>query len=231
LDEMPGWPEKVRTMQANWIGRSEGLRFTFAFDAQTPSPIEGGLEVYTTRPDTLYGAAFAAISVDHPIAIELANTNAALDAFCVSCRRAGTSEEAVETQDKQGFDTGLRVVHPFDASKTLPLWVANFVLMDYGTGAIFACPAHDQRDLDFARKYGLDVLPVVLPESAKPEDMKIGVTAYVGAGTIFNSDFLDGMSIENGGAGSWCAHGQFPLARLGRIATALLGLPHPHHSL
>jgi leucyl-tRNA synthetase len=196
LEDMPGWPEKVRTMQSNWIGRSEGLKFSFAFDAATPSPIGGELEVYTTRPDTLYGASFAGISVDHPIALALAEKNAELAEFSASCRRAGTSEEAIETQEKRGFDTGLRVVHPFDANKTLPIWIANFVLMEYGTGAIFACPAHDQRDLDFARRYDLEVIPVVLPDSAKPEDMKIGVTAYVGAGTIFNSDFMDGMSIE-----------------------------------
>jgi leucyl-tRNA synthetase len=196
LDELPGWPEKVRTMQANWIGRSEGLRFRFAFDSATPNPVGGDLEVYTTRPDTLFGASFAAISVDHAIAVAMAQENAKLAEFCASCRRAGTSEEAVETQEKQGFDTGLRVVHPFDANQTLPVWIANFVLMEYGTGAIFACPAHDQRDLDFARKYNLPVLPVVLPDSAKPEDMTIGETAYVGAGTIFNSRFMDGMTIE-----------------------------------
>ena len=196
LEDMPGWPEKVRTMQSNWIGRSEGLKFSFAFDASTPSPVAGGLEVYTTRPDTLYGASFAGISVDHPIALALAEANPKLAEFCASCRRAGTSEEAIETQEKLGFDAGLRVVHPFDAAKTIPVWIANFVLMEYGTGAIFACPAHDQRDLDFARKYGLDVVPVVLPDSAKPEDMKITDTAYVGAGTIFNSHFMDGMSIE-----------------------------------
>ncbi len=197
LEDMPGWPEKVRTMQSNWIGRSEGLKFSFAFDATTPSPVECGLEVYTTRPDTLFGASFAGISVDHPVALALAENNPELAEFCASCRRAGTSEEAVETQEKRGFDTGLRVVHPFDDSLTIPVWIANFVLMDYGTGAIFACPAHDQRDLDFARKYDLDVIPVVLPESAKPDEMKISVTAYVGAGTIFNSRFMDGMSIES----------------------------------
>lgn len=196
LEDMPGWPEKVRTMQSNWIGRSEGLRFTFAFDAATPSPSGQGLEVYTTRPDTLFGASFAGISVDHPIALALAQTNSELAAFCASCRRAGTSEEAIETQEKRGFDTGLRVVHPFDPSITLPVWIANFVLMDYGTGAIFACPAHDQRDLDFAHKYNLPILPVVLPEDAQPQDMNITHTAYVGAGKIFNSGFLDGLSIE-----------------------------------
>jgi leucyl-tRNA synthetase len=195
LDELTGWPEKVRTMQQNWIGRSEGLRFSFAFDPTTPSPIPGPLEVYTTRPDTLFGASFAAISVDHPITLALAQTNPELEAFAESCRRAGTSEEAIETQEKRGFDTGLRVVHPFDATKTLPLWIANFVLMDYGTGAIFACPAHDQRDLDFARKYDLPVLPVVLPHGADPGDISIGDTALMGDGTIFNSSFLDGLSI------------------------------------
>jgi leucyl-tRNA synthetase len=196
LQELAGWPEKVRTMQSNWIGRSEGLKFSFDFDAATPSPVGRGLDVYTTRPDTLFGASFAAISIDHPIALALAKDNADLAEFCADCRLAGTSEEAVETQEKRGFDTGLRVVHPFDESQTLPVWIANFVLMDYGTGAIFGCPAHDQRDLDFARKYDLSVRPVVLPEGAEPAAMAITHTAYVGAGTIFNSGFLDGLTIE-----------------------------------
>jgi leucyl-tRNA synthetase len=198
LAGLDGWPEKVRTMQANWIGRSEGLRFRFDFDEATPGP-DGlaSFEVYTTRPDTLFGASFAALSIDHPIALKLAASNPDLAAFASECRRAGTSEEVIETQEKQGFDTGLRVVHPFDLSKTLPVWVANFVLMDYGTGAIFACPAHDQRDLDFARKYDLPVLPVVLPEGADPSEMNITDTAYIGEGKIFNSGFMDGMSIAN----------------------------------
>jgi leucyl-tRNA synthetase len=206
LDGLTGWPEKVRTMQANWIGRSEGLKFTFTFDAATPAPDQvTGFDVYTTRPDTLFGASFAALSVDHPIALALARTNPALQGFAAECRRAGTSEEAIETQEKKGFDSGLRVVHPFDATKTLPVWIANFVLMDYGTGAVFACPAHDQRDLDFARKYDLPVLPVVLPEGADPSSMQIGQTAYVGQGKLFNSGFLDGLSIEEAKASAIAA--------------------------
>jgi leucyl-tRNA synthetase len=196
LEGLTGWPEKVRIMQHNWIGRSEGLRFRFEFVPATPSPVDGGLEVYTTRPDTLFGASFAGISVDHPIALALAETNLELAEFCESCRRAGTSEEAIETQEKRGFDTGLRVVHPFDPNQTLPVWIANFVLMDYGTGAIFACPAHDQRDYEFATKYNLSIKPVILPEGAEPSAVTLAGGPYLGHGTVFNSDFLDGMTSD-----------------------------------
>ncbi|HEU0221858.1 MAG TPA: class I tRNA ligase family protein, partial [Paracoccaceae bacterium] len=162
LDGLTQWPEKVRLMQANWIGRSHGLQFRFDV-LGAPAGFES-LEVYTTRPDTLFGASFAAISPDHPLARRLAEDDPALAAFCAECRRLGTSEAALETAEKRGYDTGLRVVHPFDPGWTLPVYVANFILMEYGTGAIFGCPAHDQRDLDFARRYGLPVLPVVAPE-------------------------------------------------------------------
>ena len=189
LDGLDRWPEKVRLMQANWIGRSEGLRISFEVEGR-----DRGLEVYTTRPDTIFGASFCAISPEHPLAAELADGNAGLTAFIEECGRLGTSEAAIEQAEKIGFDTGLRVRHPFVDGKTLPVYVANFILMEYGTGAIFGCPAHDQRDLDFARKYGLDVLPVVVPEGA--ENFTVGDEAYTGDGKLANSEFLNGLDVD-----------------------------------
>ncbi|WP_426032316.1 leucine--tRNA ligase [Caulobacter sp. DWP3-1-3b2] len=196
LKTLDRWPEKVRIMQENWIGRSKGLRFTFKFDGVAPEGHATGLEVYTTRPDTLFGASFVGIAPEHPLAEQLAAADAAVAAFVAECRRGGTSEADIEGAEKLGRDTGLRVVHPLDNSKTLPVWIANFILMDYGTGAIFACPAHDQRDLDFARKYDLPVLPVVLPPGEDAATFNVGKEAYVGPGAIFNSEFLDGLDIE-----------------------------------
>ncbi|MDE3122018.1 MAG: leucine--tRNA ligase, partial [Paracoccaceae bacterium] len=161
LDGLTDWPEKVRLMQANWIGKSRGLQF--AFDTVGAPAGHETLEVYTTRPDTLLGASFAAIAPDHPLAKALEAERADVAAFVAECRRGGTSEEAIETAEKVGFDTGVRVKHPLDPNWELPVWIANFILMDYGTGAIFGCPAHDQRDLDFARKYGLPVTDTFLP--------------------------------------------------------------------
>jgi len=195
LSTLDRWPEKVRTMQENWIGRSQGLRMTWAFDGVAPAGLEGGLEVYTTRPDTLYGASFLAIAPDHPLAEQLSADPRVAD-FIKQCRAGGTSEVEIEAGEKLGLDTGLSVVHPFDPDWKLPVWIANFVLMDYGTGAIFGCPAHDQRDLDFARKYDLPVKPVVLPSDAHPATFMVGSEAYVGPGKIFNSDFMDGMTVE-----------------------------------
>ena len=194
LGTLDRWPEKVRLMQANWIGRSEGLRIAFEMDGQPPEITSDRLEVYTTRPDTIFGASFCAISPEHPLAGELAEGNEALTAFIDECGRLGTSEAAIEQAEKIGFDTGLRVRHPFIDGKTLPVYVANFILMEYGTGAIFGCPAHDQRDLDFARKYGLDVVPVVVPEDA--EDFSIENDAYTGDGRLANSDFLNGLDVD-----------------------------------
>ncbi|SET39006.1 leucine--tRNA ligase [Oceanicella actignis] len=194
IDRLEKWPEKVRLMQRNWIGRSEGLEFRF----ETIGAPEGHeeLTVYTTRPDTLFGASFCAVAADHPLAKALARENAELAAFAEECRRIGTSEEALEKAEKKGFDTGVRVRHPFDRDWQLPVYVANFILMDYGTGAIFGCPAHDQRDLDFARKYGLPVTPVVCPEGQDPASFVIEDEAYTGPGRIVNSRFLDGMSVD-----------------------------------
>jgi leucyl-tRNA synthetase len=162
LDGLQDWPEKVRVMQANWIGKSRGLQFAFA-TAGAPDGFEQ-LEVYTTRPDTLLGASFAAISADHPLAKHLEQNNPALAAFVAECRRGGTSAEAIETAEKMGFDTGIRVTHPLDPAWELPVYIANFILMDYGTGAIFGCPAHDAREFDFATKDGLPIPPVFVAE-------------------------------------------------------------------
>ncbi|MDP7149738.1 MAG: leucine--tRNA ligase [Paracoccaceae bacterium] len=153
LDTLDNWPAKVRLMQENWIGKSRGLQFSFErTDGAEP------ITVYTTRPDTLMGASFVGISPDHPISKDLEQGNPELADFLAECRKGGTTEEAIETAEKLGFDTGIRVKHPLNPDWELPVWIANFILMDYGTGAIFACPAHDQRDLDFCRKYDLPVI-------------------------------------------------------------------------
>ncbi|WP_020487382.1 leucine--tRNA ligase [Sinorhizobium medicae] len=196
LDTLDEWPEKVRLMQKNWIGRSEGLSVRWELDPATVPGEEKELTVYTTRPDTLFGASFLAISADHPLARDAAAKSAEIEAFCEECRRAGTSLAALETAEKMGIDAGIRARHPFDPDWELPVYVANFVLMDYGTGAIFGCPSGDQRDLDFARKYGLPVVPVVMPKDADPQTFTIGDEAYVGDGVMINSRFLDGLSTE-----------------------------------
>jgi leucyl-tRNA synthetase len=195
LDALTRWPEKVRLMQANWIGRSEGLRITFALEggeAGTPET----LEVFTTRPDTIFGMSFCAIAADHPLAEQLARDKPKLQDFIASCKRQGTTQAALDTAEKEGFDTGLKARHPFRAGASVPVYVANFVLMDYGTGAVFGCPAHDQRDLDFARKYELPVTPVVVPVDADPKVFAIGHEAYDGPGLLANSDFLDGLGVD-----------------------------------
>ncbi|MGE6696802.1 leucine--tRNA ligase [Hyphomonas sp. NPDC076900] len=197
VQKLDRWPEKVRTMQANWIGRSEGLEMTFAFEGAAPAGFEDGITVFTTRPDTLFGASFVALSPDHPLTIQLTEKSDELKAFRAKCAQVGTSEEAIEKAEKLGFDTGLTVAHPFEPGRTVPVWVANFVLMGYGTGAIFGCPAHDQRDLDFARKFGLNVYPVVLPPGADAATFEVGTEAYTGPGHIYKSGFLDGLSIED----------------------------------
>ncbi|WP_321500728.1 leucine--tRNA ligase [Breoghania sp.] len=195
LETLDQWPEKVRLMQKNWIGKSEGLRVRFEFTEPAPTG-DATLEIFTTRPDTLFGASFLGLSADHPITAKLAEDNPQIAAFVEECHRIGTSAAAIETAEKKGIDTGLKVRHPFDPERLLPVYVANFILMDYGTGAIFACPGHDQRDLDFANKYGLPVIPVVLPAGEDAATFRVMEEAYTGDGTIFNSDFLDGMEIE-----------------------------------
>ncbi len=192
LEGLDRWPDKVRIMQEKWIGRSEGALVRFAIDGR-----DDPLEVFTTRPDTLFGASFMAIAPDHPLSTELASTQPALQAFIGECAKTGTSEEAIEQAEKLGYDTGLVCINPLEPAQRLPIFVANFVLMDYGTGAIFGCPGHDQRDLDFARKYSRPVTPVVLPRDADPAAFEIGDEAYTGDGTLFNSDFLNGLKVPD----------------------------------
>jgi leucyl-tRNA synthetase len=194
LDTLDRWPEKVRLMQKNWIGRSEGLLVRFALDAKTAPNGESELEVFTTRPDTLFGAKFMAVAPDHPLAAAAAKKNPALAAFIDECRHRGTAQADIDTAEKLGFDTGIRALHPFDPSWKLPVYVANFILMEYGTGAIFGCPAHDQRDLEFANKYGLGNTPVVCPPDVDPKSFVITDVAYDGDGRLINSHFLDGMT-------------------------------------
>ena len=196
LDTLDRWPDKVKLMQSNWIGRSEGLLLRWEIAAGTAPGGESELEVYTTRPDTIFGASFMAIAADHPLAKAAAAKNAALKAFIDDLKKRGTSAAEIETAEKMGFDTGIRVVHPFDPSWTLPVFVANFVLMEYGTGAIFGCPSGDQRDLDFANKYDLPVVPVVMPKDADAATFVVTDEAYVDDGVMINSRFLDGMTPE-----------------------------------
>jgi leucyl-tRNA synthetase len=196
LDTLDRWPDKVRLMQQNWIGRSEGLLIRFALDPATTPAGESELKIFTTRHDTLFGAKFMAISADHPLAQSAAAKDAQLAAFIAETKRIGTAQELIDTAEKQGFDTGIRAIHPFDPNWKLPVYVANFVLMEYGTGAIFGCPAHDQRDLDFVNKYRLGNTPVVCPEGQDPKTFVITDTAYDGDGRMINSRFLDGMTIE-----------------------------------
>ncbi len=191
LKTMDGWPEKVRIMQENWIGKSFGAQFKFDLIGSDEQ-----VEVFTTRPDTLFGASFVALSPDHPMAEQLAGDKEGFETFQAKCRSVGTSEAAIEQAEKIGFDTGHKVKHPFIEGAELPVYIANFILMDYGTGAIFGCPAHDQRDLDFARKYGLDVIPVVIPEDEDPATFTIENEAYTGPGKLANSDFLSGLAVD-----------------------------------
>jgi leucyl-tRNA synthetase len=181
-------------MQKNWIGRSEGLSLRWQTVAGTVPEGFSDITVYTTRPDTLFGASFLAIAADHPLAKELSANNPDIAEFCDECRRHGTSLAALETAEKKGIDTGVKVVHPLDPTWELPVYVANFVLMDYGTGAIFGCPSGDQRDLDFARKYGLPVVAVVAPEGPDAESFTVEDTAYTDDGVMINSGFLNGMN-------------------------------------
>jgi leucyl-tRNA synthetase len=189
LGTLDRWPEKVRLMQDNWIGKSSGAYVRFALATRAER-----VEVFTTRPDTLFGASFLALSPDHALTAELAKADPKLAAFVAECQRAGTSAAIVEQGEKKGFDTGLKAKHPFLADVELPVWVANFVLVDYGTGAIFGCPAHDQRDFDFATKYGLPIRTVVSPDGDPA--FKVGAEPYVGPGRIVNSGFLDGLEVE-----------------------------------
>jgi leucyl-tRNA synthetase len=223
LDTLDKWPEKVRLMQRNWIGKSQGLSMRFrlsggnsrssspeggsANNSRSSSPKGGGgnklpegfpeVEVFTTRPDTIFGASFIGISPEHPLAQALAKNDPKLTAFIEECRKIGTAQEEIDRAEKKGYDTGIVAAHPFRSTMKLPVYVANFILMDYGTGAVFGCPAHDQRDLDFARKYKLKVKAVVIPEDADPAEFKVGDEAYTGPGRLANSSFLNGKSVED----------------------------------
>ena len=196
LRSLDRWPEKVRLMQANWIGRSDGLLVRFETASGATTAGHDIIEVFTTRPDTLFGASFLGLSPDHPLAKAIAMRDAKAAAFIAECQHHSTSGAELETQVKMGYDTGLRVKHPVIDGAELPVFIANFILMEYGTGAIFGCPAHDQRDLEFARAYGLPVVPVVLPPGADAKSFAIADEAYTGEGTLINSDFLDGLSVE-----------------------------------
>ena len=197
IGNLDRWPDRVKLMQKNWIGKSEGANIRFIIDGNTPSN-HHCIEVFTTRPDTLFGASFIAIAANHPLALAVSKANDKAASFIAECAKLGTSEAAIETAEKRGFDTGLIVSHPLEPLIKLPVHIANFVLMDYGTGAIFGCPAHDQRDLDFANTYGLNVLPVVLPAGENAKTFSITDTAYTGNGKLFNSRDWNGLDVEAG---------------------------------
>ncbi|HTR87130.1 MAG TPA: leucine--tRNA ligase [Reyranella sp.] len=194
LQTLDRWPEKVRLMQANWIGKSRGARVFWEL-ADARGADQGKLEIFTTRPDTLYGASFAALSVDHPIVTALAARDPGLERFVEECRKTGTAAAEIETAEKQGYKLPLVAKHPLMPGKAMPVYAANFVLMEYGTGAIFGCPAHDERDHEFATKYGLPILQVVAPADPK-EKVDVQAAAFVEDGVIVNSDFLDGLPVE-----------------------------------
>ena len=190
LESLQNWPEKVKIMQKNWIGKSVGCEIKFnVLDENKP------INVFTTRPDTIFGASFIAVSVDHPICNKFLKDNN-YNKFKEDCLKVGTTEEALANAEKIGFNTKLFAEHPFIKGKKLPVYVANFILMDYGTGAIFGCPAHDQRDLDFAKKYNLEITEVVSDNPSRPKNFDKLSEAYVGDGTIINSDFLDGLKVD-----------------------------------
>ena len=197
IDGLDRWPDRVRLMQQNWIGRSEGAEVSFRLNGAGADGSDA-ITVFTTRPDTLFGASFLAVAANHPISLALAEKDASAADFVAECAKLGTSEAAVETAQKKGYDTGLRAAHPLDDSIELPVYIANFVLMEYGTGAIFGCPAHDQRDLDFANAYDLPVIPVVLPDDADAASFAITDTAYTGPGKLFQSRDWDGLGVEDG---------------------------------
>jgi leucyl-tRNA synthetase len=194
LDTLERWPEKVRLMQANWIGKSRGARVFWQLTDASGAD-RGKLEIFTTRPDTLYGASFAALSPEHPIVAELGKRDPGLERFVAECRKTGTAAAEVETAEKVGYKLALLAKHPLIQGKTMPVYAANFVLMEYGTGAIFGCPAHDERDHEFATKYGLPILQVVAPADAK-EKIDVQTAPFVEDGVIVNSDFLNGLGVE-----------------------------------
>jgi len=192
LNNLKNWPDKVKLMQKNWIGKSFGCEINFEVDEKKEL---NKIKVFTTRPDTIFGASFIALSVDHPISQKF-EKNKDFISFKSECSKIGTTEEALANAEKIGFNTGLLAVHPFKKNIKLPIYIANFVLMDYGTGAIFGCPAHDQRDLDFANKYKLNILPVVKPKDTDTKKFVIKKTAFTEDGILFNSDFLNNLTVN-----------------------------------
>ena len=192
LESLNAWPEKVKLMQKNWIGKSIGCEIQFSL---SDSDKKETLKIFTTRPDTIFGASFIALAIDHPLSKKY-EKSAEFISFKEQCYKIGNTDEAIAKTEKFGFKTDYEAEHPFITNKKIPVYFANFVLMDYGTGAIFGCPAHDQRDLDFARKYNLEVLPVILPSDQNEKDFEIKNEAYVENGTLINSDFLNGMTVE-----------------------------------
>ena len=192
LQNLKNWPEKVKLMQKNWIGKSFGCEINFKIYKKNKFE---KIKVFTTRPDTIFGASFIALSVDHPIA-KIFEKNKNFLAFKSECSKMGTTEEALANAEKIGFNTGLFALHPFVKKIKLPIYISNFVLMDYGTGAVFGCPAHDQRDLDFANKYKLKVLPVVKPRNVDATKFAIKNEAFTDDGILFNSDFLNNLTVN-----------------------------------
>ena len=188
LDTLSEWPEKVKLMQKNWIGKSVGCEIDLEIDGK-----EKKVKVFTTRPDTIFGATFLAVSVDHPLCKNLEKQKDFIE-FKKKSSQVGTTEEAIANAEKIGFDTKLKAIHPFIKNKKIPIFVANFILMDYGTGAIFGCPAHDQRDFDFATKYDLEIIQVV--KSKEIAELKKMTKAYIGDGEIINSEFLNSLSVS-----------------------------------
>ena len=196
LKDLPGWPEKVKTMQSNWIGKSIGCEIEFEIYNGEKNKQISTLKIFTTRPDTIFGATFAAISPSHPLSETMSGENNEIKNFILECQKSGFSEELIAKTEKKGIRTGLFVKHPFIAEKYLPIYIANFILMDYGTGAIYGCPAHDQRDLDFARKYDLEVIPVICPKEKKDKAFQIENEAFTEDGNLINSGFLNGLNIS-----------------------------------
>ena len=190
---MEKWPEKVKTMQKNWIGKSIGCEIDFKISKNELNLDSSILRIFTTRPDTIFGATFCALSPFHPLVDELILKKSDIADDILKLRSQKISEESISKNEKLGIDTNLTIEHPFIKNKKLPVYIANFILMDYGSGAIYGCPAHDQRDLDFANKYNLEIIQVIEPASGEQFDFKNAIT---GDGKLINSDFLNNLSIS-----------------------------------
>ena len=193
LDNMSEWPDKVKTMQKNWIGKSFGCEIDFVISSKLEEFNQEKIRIFTTRPDTIFGATFCALSPFHPLVDRLMKQNETLSSQVNELRSQKISEESIAKNEKIGIQTELYIEHPFIKNKMLPVFIANFILMDYGSGAIYGCPAHDQRDFDFAKKYNLEIIPVINPSENIELDKK---TTYTGGGKLINSQFLNDLSIE-----------------------------------